>query len=114
KNTKVVAFTGASNLLGNLVDTKSIIETIKEINPNTYTVVDATQQLEHFPALCHETNCDFLVGSAHKIIGPTGLGFLYIKKDIQDHFDLSELYELNNNDDLNTSAIVAFNESLKY
>ena len=114
KNTKVVAFTGASNLLGNLVDTKSIIAEIKAINPNTYTVVDATQQLEHFPALCHETNCDFLVGSAHKIIGPTGLGFLYIKKDIQEHFNLSELNEMNNNDDLNTSAIVAFNESLKY
>ena len=114
KNTKVVAFTGASNLLGNLVDTKNIIAEIKAINPNTYTVVDATQQLEHFPALCHETNCDFLVGSAHKIIGPTGLGFLYIKKDIQEHFNLSELNEMNNNDDLNTSAIVAFNESLKY
>lgn len=114
KNTKVVAFTGASNLLGNLVDTKSIIEDLKKINPNIYTVVDATQQLEHFPALCHETNCDFLVGSAHKIIGPTGLGFLYIKKNIQKDFNLDELEEINHNDDLNTTAIIAFNESLKY
>lgn len=114
KNTKIVAFTGASNLLGNLVDSKRIIEDIKKINPNVYTIVDATQQLEHFPALCHEINCDFLVGSAHKIIGPTGLGFLYIKKDIQKNFNLDELNEMNTNEDLNTTAIVAFNESLKY
>ena len=114
KNTKVVAFTGASNLLGNLVDSKRIIEDIKKINPNVYTIVDATQQLEHFPALCHETNCDFLVGSAHKIIGPTGLGFLYIKRSIQKDFNLDELEEINHNDDLNTTAIIAFNESLKY
>ena len=114
KNTKVVAFTGTSNLLGNLVDSKRIIEDIKKINPNVYTIVDATQQLEHFPALCHETNCDFLVGSAHKIIGPTGLGFLYIKKNIQKDFNLDELNEINTNEDLNTTAIIAFNESLKY
>lgn len=119
--TKVVAFTSASNLLANWVDAKSIVQAVKEINNEIYCVIDATQQLEHFPALCHETGCDFLVGSAHKLIGPTGLGFIYIKQEIQNkiswmpedkdlHKAFVNKYELKT---LNIGGIIAFNESIK-
>lgn len=47
--TKVIAFTSASNLLANLIDVKKIIIEIKKINPKIIFVIDATQQLEHFP-----------------------------------------------------------------
>lgn len=111
--TKVIAFTSASNLLANLIDVKKIIIEIKKINPKIIFVIDATQQLEHFPALCHDINCDFLVGSAHKIIGPTGVGFLYIKKDVQTKIltktNIEELKAL----DVDKNSIIAFNESLK-
>ncbi len=112
--TKIIAFTSASNLLANWVDTKKIIQEIKKINPNIYVVLDATQQLEHFPALCHDNNCDFLVGSAHKIIGPTGLGFFYMKKAIQNNFkNFNLLKDELNNLEINYAATIGFLESLK-
>ena len=75
---------------------KKVVASVKAINPDIWCVVDATQQLEHFPANCHQTNCDFLVGSAHKLVGPTGLGFTYISKNAQQrlNFDLKYLVRL--------------------
>ena len=112
--TKIVAFAGASNLLANWVDVKEVVKQVKAINPNIWCVVDATQQLEHFPAYCHKTNCDFLVGSAHKIIGPTGLGFTYISSNAQKrlNFDL-KAYEIAHFSDYDMPAIVGFDTSLQ-
>ena len=112
--TKIVAFAGASNLLANLVDIKKIVASIKKINPNIWCVVDAPQQLEHFPANCHQTKCDFLVGSAHKLVGPTGLGFTYISSEAQQrlNFDL-KAYEIAHYIDYDMPAIVGFDNSLQ-
>lgn len=112
--TKIVAFAGASNLLANWIDVKQVVASVKAINPDIWCVVDATQQLEHFPAYCHKTNCDFLVGSAHKIIGPTGLGFAYISSNAQKrlNFDLNA-YEIAHYADYDMPAIVGFDTSLQ-
>ena len=82
--TKMVAFTGSSNLLADEVDIKGIIKGIKEYNKDIYTLVDSTQYIEHFPLKCHDFNLDFAVGSGHKMIAPTGTGFLYVKKELYD------------------------------
>jgi cysteine desulfurase/selenocysteine lyase len=76
KKTKVVSLTAASNALGFCLP----IETIKSQLPSDCVfIVDASQRLAHDTIDVVKVNCDFLVGSAHKFYGPTGIGFLYGK-----------------------------------
>ena len=44
--------------------------------------VDAAQSVAHLKIDVQELDCDFLVFSAHKLMGPNGLGFLYGKEEI--------------------------------
>ena len=45
-------------------------------------LVDGAQSVPHLPTDVQELNCDFLVFSGHKRLGPTGIGALYVKKEI--------------------------------
>lgn len=82
--TRLVCFTGASNLLADEVDIRKVVDTIKSFNPKIFVLCDTTQYIEHFPVRCHYNHFDFAVGSGHKMIAPTGTGFLYIKKEWYD------------------------------
>lgn len=74
--TRVVALTAASNALG----IRLPVETLKARLPgHCYLVVDASQRLAHETIDVQAWGCDFLVGSAHKFYGPTGIGLLYGK-----------------------------------
>lgn len=76
KRTRVVALTAASNALGVRIP----VETVKAHLPDDcYLVVDASQRLAHEAVDVQAWGCDFLVGSAHKFYGPTGIGLLYGK-----------------------------------
>lgn len=79
---KLVAITEVSNVTGAVNDTKIMVQKAKKYG--TYVLVDATQALAHKKICVKETNCDFLVGSSHKMYGPFGLGFLYVKKYLLD------------------------------
>ncbi|CAF0797975.1 unnamed protein product [Didymodactylos carnosus] len=78
KRTKVVNLTAASNTLGFVIDLLGCIKAARSINPTVIMVVDATQLAPHFPLNCLETQADAIVGSAHKMFGPTGIGFLHL------------------------------------
>lgn len=80
--TKLVSFANSSNLFGKPIDAIAIAKKIKEINPNTLVCIDSTQFLAHNKINIKDSNIDFLVGSAHKMLGPTGIGFLYISPDL--------------------------------
>lgn len=80
--TKVVAITAISNAIGTHPDLKSIIDKAHEVG--AYVLVDAAQMVAHRPMNVHYLNADFLVFSGHKMFGPTGVGILYIKKDVQE------------------------------
>ena len=45
-------------------------------------LVDAAQSVPHMPVDVQKTDCDFLAFSAHKMLGPTGVGILYVKREI--------------------------------
>uniref|UniRef100_A0A6T6BP27 Aminotransferase class V domain-containing protein n=1 Tax=Compsopogon caeruleus TaxID=31354 RepID=A0A6T6BP27_9RHOD len=45
-------------------------------------LVDACQSVPHMPVSVRDIDCDFLVASGHKMCGPTGIGFLFGKRDI--------------------------------
>lgn len=77
KKTKVIPFSASSNILGNSFDYKKLAKQAKVKNKNIILVMDAAQYLTHHKI---DTKCgiDFVGASCHKILGPTGLGLLYI------------------------------------
>ncbi|MBI2581084.1 cysteine desulfurase [Candidatus Woesearchaeota archaeon] len=80
KKTKIVAFTHVSNVLGTINPAREIIAAAKEIG--ALTVVDAAQSVPHMPVSVKELGCDFMAFSAHKMLGPTGVGVLYGKEEL--------------------------------
>jgi len=77
--TRVVALSAASNALG----FKVAVETIKSLLPQgCVLIVDASQRLAHEVIDVQAMGCDFLVGSAHKFYGPTGIGLLYGRAEV--------------------------------
>lgn len=78
-NTKVLAMTHVSNVLGTINPVKQFIDTAKA--SNIITVIDGAQAVPHFNVDVQALDCDFYVLSSHKLFGPTGLGVLYGKTE---------------------------------
>lgn len=72
---KLLAITQASNVLGIINPIKELMALAKD--KKIITLVDATLSAAHLPINVSDLDCDFLVFSAHKILGPTGVGVLY-------------------------------------
>lgn len=81
KRTKLVACTHSSNAIGTQVDVKKITQRARAVGAKI--LIDACQTVPHQKIDVQNMQCDFLVFSGHKMLGPTGVGILYIKKDIQ-------------------------------
>lgn len=86
KNTAIVALTGMSNVTGQILDIERIAFDIKQKNPNTLVVIDATQLVAHKKIIARNSEADFIIFSAHKVYGPTGVGVLW-----GDHQELFKL-----------------------
>jgi cysteine desulfurase/selenocysteine lyase len=82
--TKVLTFTYVSNVLGTINPVKKIVRMVKKINPKTLVVVDAAQAAPHLKIDVNDLGNDFLAFSAHKMLGPTGVGVLWGKKELLD------------------------------
>lgn len=80
--TKVVALTYVSNVMGYLTPLKEIIELAHQ--KGAVVSVDAAQAVPHMKIDVTDLNCDFLSFSGHKMLGPTGIGVLYGKKELLD------------------------------
>ncbi|MDE6584466.1 MAG: SufS family cysteine desulfurase [Anaeroplasmataceae bacterium] len=77
KNTKVVAITYVSNVMGYITPIEEIIRLAHE--NGAIVVLDAAQAIPHMPVDVKKLDCDFLAFSGHKLCGPTGIGVLYGK-----------------------------------
>ena len=75
---KLVAFTLMSNVLGTITPAKEIIDRAHAVG--AIVVADGAQSAPHLPTDAQDLDCDFLAFSAHKMLGPTGIGALYGKK----------------------------------
>ena len=74
---KLVAFSGMSNVLGTINPTAEIIRLAH--TAGALTLVDGAQSVPHLPTDVQALDADFLAFSAHKMLGPTGIGALYGK-----------------------------------
>ncbi len=79
-NTKIVSVIHQSNVFGTINPIATIIK--KAHNNSAKVLIDAAQSIAHQAIDVSRMNCDFLVFSGHKILGPTGIGCLYIKENI--------------------------------
>ncbi len=77
---KVVALAHVSNVLGYEIDVQEICKLAHEVN--AYVVIDGAQSVPHVPIDVKALDVDFLAFSAHKMLGPTGIGILYGKKEL--------------------------------
>lgn len=82
EHTKVVAITAVSNVTGAITDLKPIITRAHEVG--ALVIVDLCQAVPHLPIDVKALDCDFAAWSGHKMYGPTGIGFLYGKRELLD------------------------------
>ena len=80
ERTKIVAVTHISNVTGAITDVPSICKRAHEVG--AIFVLDACQSVPHIPVDLHALNVDFAAFSAHKMYGPTGVGFLYGRREL--------------------------------
>lgn len=78
--TKIVAINYVSNVMGYISPLKEIIKIAHEYNAKV--IVDAAQAAPHMALDVKDLDADFLAFSAHKMLGPSGLGVLYGKYEL--------------------------------
>jgi len=78
--TKLVAFSGCSNIVGTFLPVEKIIAKAKSVG--AVTVLDAAQLIAQKKIDAKKLDVDFLAFSAHKLFGPFGFGVLYGKKEL--------------------------------
>ncbi len=79
-NTKIISLAHITNVIGDIRPIKEIGEYAHD--NNMLLVVDGAQSVPHLKTDVQDLNIDFLAFSAHKMLGPTGVGVLYGKKDL--------------------------------
>jgi len=82
QNPRLVAFTHMSNVLGTVNPAAEMIKLAHQVG--AITLVDAAQSIPHFGVDVQSLDADFVAFSAHKMVGPTGIGALYGKEDVLD------------------------------
>ena len=85
EKTKVISLAHVTNVIGDVRPIKEICAYAHSLG--IYVVVDAAQSVPHMKVDVQELDCDFLAFSAHKMLGPTGVGVLFGKKDLLEHLE---------------------------
>lgn len=77
---KIVTFSQMSNVLGTITKSDEIIRKCRK--KDVRVLVDAAQSVPHLEVDLQKLDCDFFAFSAHKMLGPTGVGVLWAKKEL--------------------------------
>lgn len=80
ENTKIIAVAHASNVLGTINPVSSIAKIAHDAG--ALLVVDGAQGAPHMPVDVHALDADFYAFSGHKMLGPTGIGVLYGRRNL--------------------------------
>lgn len=84
KQTKIFAFPYISNVLGTITPVRDIAEKVRALAPHALIILDVAQAAPHLPINVATLDVDFLAFSAHKCLGPTGVGILWGKYELLD------------------------------
>ena len=82
KRVKLVAMTHVSNVLGTISPIHEIVSFVRKRAPNAIILVDGSQSVPHMPVDVANLGADFLVFSGHKMLGPSGIGVLWGRRDL--------------------------------
>jgi cysteine desulfurase/selenocysteine lyase len=85
ERTKLVAITQMSNVLGTINPVREMAALAHRVG--ALILVDGAQSVPNMPVDVQELDCDFLAFSAHKMLGPTGVGVLYGKRHVLESMD---------------------------
>jgi cysteine desulfurase/selenocysteine lyase len=77
---KLVAVTQMSNVMGTITPIGDIVQKAHAVG--ALVLVDAAQAVPHMPTDVQAFDCDFLAFSGHKMLGPTGIGVLWARKEL--------------------------------
>jgi cysteine desulfurase / selenocysteine lyase len=80
EKTRLVAFTHMSNVLGTITQVEKIVKRAKEVG--AVVVLDGAQSAPHMKVDVAALGCDFYAFSGHKMLGPTGVGVLWGRKEL--------------------------------
>lgn len=130
-NTKVISIAHITNVIGDVRPIKEIIEYAH--SKNILVIIDGAQSVAHNKIDVQELDIDFLAFSAHKMLGPTGVGILYGKEKLLNNIrpitfggGMNVFFEYNKKriyNDLphlletgtpNIAGIIGFGEAVKY
>ncbi len=78
--TRLVSLTHMSNVLGTIVPVKTVVEAAKKVDAKV--LIDGAQSVPHMRVDVQDIGCDFFTFSGHKMLGPTGIGVLYVSTTI--------------------------------
>jgi len=78
--TRLVSLVHVSNMLGAVLDTDFVVEEAQRVGAKV--MLDCCQSVPHMPVDVQALGADWIVGSGHKMCGPTGVGFLWGKLEL--------------------------------
>ena len=130
-NTKVISIAHITNVVGDIRPLKQIIEYAHE--NNILVIIDGAQSAAHIKVDVQDLDIDFFAFSAHKMLGPTGVGVLYGKEELLNNirpiifgggmnasfsYDKVRVYdeipELLEAGTQNIAGVIGFGEAIKY
>jgi cysteine desulfurase/selenocysteine lyase len=85
RKTRIVCISHVSNVTGVVNDVKTVSKLAHECG--ALTLIDGAQSVPHMPVDVKDLDADFVAFSGHKMLGPTGIGVLYGKKEILENME---------------------------
>ena len=83
--TRLVAIVHVSNSLGTINPVKELAARARAVGAAV--LLDGAQSVPHMPVDVNDLDCDFMAFSGHKMLGPTGIGVLYVKRDVLEEME---------------------------
>jgi cysteine desulfurase/selenocysteine lyase len=83
--TRLLTIVHMSNAVGTINPVKELAAKARAVGAAV--LIDGAQSVPHMPVDVNDIDCDFLAFSSHKMLGPTGIGVLYVKRDVLEHME---------------------------
>ena len=85
---KIISVSGMSNVTGTIGPVAELVEVARQVG--AVSIVDAAQSVPHLPTDVSTLGADFIAFSAHKMLGPTGIGALWGRREILEEMEPAE------------------------